>query len=82
LNIIQRIRKVTGLSQSKFSDLIDVKVSTIRQWERNGASPPSYVPKLILRTLIAEDNEYNEEELKVLQQWYNEQNDTRRRPHS
>lgn len=78
MNIIQKIRKITGLSQSKFSDLMGIKVSTIRQWERNGATPPKYVVRLILRTLIAEENEYNEEELKVLQQRCCEQDDIRR----
>ena len=36
---IQEIRKATGLSQAQFAAVIDVQVSTLRNWEQGRRSP-------------------------------------------
>ncbi len=75
MNIIKEIRGVTGLSQGQFAKLFEVSRNTVIKWDQGTAKPPMYVPKMMLRILIAEENEYNEEELKVLQQRCCEQDD-------
>jgi len=36
---VKEIRNQTGLSQSKFSKLIDVKLATLRNWEQSRREP-------------------------------------------
>ena len=78
MNIIKRLRSITGLSQSKFAKLFGIPIRNIQKWEIHQAEPTRYLQEMMLRVLIAEENDFNEEELKVLQQWYSEQNDSRR----
>lgn len=54
MNDIQLLRSYTGLSQSKFSEYMGIPVSTIRQWERDGARPPKYIPEMIRRIMVLE----------------------------
>lgn len=77
-NIIKEIRSITGLSQGKFAKLFNIPTRTLQRWEIHQAEPTVYIQEMMLRILIAEENEYNEEELKVLQQRCCEQDDIRR----
>ena len=37
---VRAIRAATGLSQSKFAELLSIEVSTLRNWEQGWANPP------------------------------------------
>lgn len=50
---IKEIRQATGLSQSKFADLISVNVDTLRNWEQGRRSPTG--PAKALLRAIAND---------------------------
>ena len=47
---VKEIRKATGLSQTQFCDLIDVRVSTLRNWEQ-GRREPTGPAKALLRAI-------------------------------
>ena len=51
MNEVQKMRKLTGLSQSKFANHFGIPVCTIRQWERNGARPSKYLLVMMARIL-------------------------------
>lgn len=40
---IRDMRRATGLSQSRFADLFDVPVATLKDWEIGRRTPPDYV---------------------------------------
>ncbi len=44
---IKEMRKITGLSQVKFSKKYNVPVRTLQDWEAGKSSPPSYVIELL-----------------------------------
>lgn len=44
---IKEIRKMTGLSQAKFSKKYNVPVRTLQNWEAGKNSPPLYVIELL-----------------------------------
>ncbi|MDU2941116.1 MAG: helix-turn-helix domain-containing protein [Enterobacteriaceae bacterium] len=50
---IKKIRQATGLSQSKFADLISVNGDTLRNWEQGRRSPTG--PAKALLRAIAND---------------------------
>lgn len=50
---VQRIRKKTGLSQSRFAQLLGVSLRTLQEWEQ-GRRVPSGAARTLL--LIAEKN--------------------------
>ncbi|MBN6046396.1 helix-turn-helix domain-containing protein [Citrobacter sp. ku-bf4] len=50
---IKEIRQASGLSQSKFADLISVNVDTLRNWEQGRRSPTG--PAKALLRAIAND---------------------------
>lgn len=50
---IQGIRHATGLSQEKFAALIEVSLSTLRNWEQ-GQREPSGPAKVLLGALLAD----------------------------
>lgn len=52
---INELRKMTGLSQSKFANLFNIPVSNLQHWEQGVSSPPGYVNLLIERVIIAEN---------------------------
>lgn len=52
---IKELRQRTGLSQSQFADYFEIPVRTIQKWERNGSTPPEYIPKMMERILDLED---------------------------
>lgn len=49
--IIVNMRKVTGLSQARFAELLDIPVANIQKWEQGVSAPPDYVKRLIYRDL-------------------------------
>ena len=53
---IKAIRHASGLSQSRFADLISVSVDTLRNWEQGRRSPTG--PAKALLRAIANDPEH------------------------
>jgi len=47
---IKKIRKATGLSQSKFAAIIDVQLGTLRNWEQ-GRREPTGPAKALLKAI-------------------------------
>lgn len=47
---VKNIRRATGLSQAKFADIVDVRVSTLRNWEQ-GRREPTGPAKALLRAI-------------------------------
>ena len=47
---VKEIRNATGLTQDKFSKLIDVKMGTLRNWEQ-GRREPTGAAKALLRLM-------------------------------
>ena len=47
---VKQIRAATGLSQAKFAHLIDVQVTTLRNWEQ-GRREPTGPAKALLRAI-------------------------------
>ncbi len=48
---IKELRMMTGLSQVKFAELLDIPVKYISKWEQGEAAPPEYVFRLIKTVL-------------------------------
>lgn len=44
---IKEIRQSTGLSQSKFCDLLNIPIRTLKDWEQGLRKCPVYVAELI-----------------------------------
>ena len=44
---IKKMRKMTGLSQVKFSKKYNVPVRTLQDWEAGKSNPPPYVIELL-----------------------------------
>jgi len=57
MNEIQKIRKKTGLSQSKFAEHFGIPVRTIQKWEIGQATPPHYVIQMMKRLILFEQSE-------------------------
>ena len=53
---IKELRRKMGISQSEFSGLFGIPLSTLRKWEQGIASPPEYVLRLIARSVPAADD--------------------------
>ena len=51
---IKELRKLTGLSQEKFSSLYGIPKRTIENWETGKRNPPDYVINLLER-VVKED---------------------------
>ncbi len=47
---VKEIRKITGLTQTKFCDLIDVNLGTLRNWEQ-GRREPTGPARALLRAI-------------------------------
>lgn len=48
---IRELRDTTGLSQSKFTALFHIPVSTLQDWEHGRRKPPEYVVFMISELL-------------------------------
>lgn len=51
---IRSLRKVTGLSQTKFGELYGIPMRTIQNWENGVSEAPEYVIRLLER-VVEED---------------------------
>ena len=60
---IKQIRKLTGLSQSKFAEAYGVPLRTLQGWEMGRPVPPFVLHLLerIVKIDIEEGRDYNEE---------------------
>jgi DNA-binding transcriptional regulator YiaG len=47
---VRAIRAVTGLSQAKFAELLDIEVATLRNWEQ-GRREPTGAARALLRAI-------------------------------
>lgn len=57
MDTIKDLRTKTGLTQQEFADKYNIPVRTIQKWERNGSTPPEYIPKLIGSSIFLEGTE-------------------------
>jgi transcriptional regulator with XRE-family HTH domain len=48
---IKEMRMQTGLSQSRFANLFDIPIATLRDWEQERRKPPVYVINMIQEIL-------------------------------
>ena len=48
---IRELRLQTGLSQSKFAQMFEVPVPTLKDWEQQRRNPPAYVINM-MRTIL------------------------------
>ena len=48
---IREARLAAGLTQRKMSELLEIPLRTIEQWEAGTRKPPIYVEKLIIEKL-------------------------------
>ena len=47
---VRAVRRLTGLSQSKFAELLDIELSTVRNWEQ-GRRQPTGPARALLRAI-------------------------------
>ena len=48
---IREARIAAGLTQRKMSELLEIPLRTIEDWERGRSKPPIYVEKLVVEKL-------------------------------
>lgn len=60
-NIIQTVRENLGLTQVQLSNLVNVPVKTIRNWEQNIRVPADYIIELVLDYVLR----YNGEQISI-----------------
>lgn len=48
---IKELRIYTGLSQSKFAQMFDIPVATLKDWEQGRRNPPGYVVNM-MKTIL------------------------------
>ena len=48
---VRELRLQTGLSQSKFAQLFDIPVPTLKDWEQGRRNPPAYVINM-MKTIL------------------------------
>lgn len=53
-NWLKKIRKETGLSQSKFAAKFGIPTRTLQEWEQGRKNPPNYVKEMIKKILELE----------------------------
>ena len=53
---VKEIRKITGLSQARFSKMYDIPRRTIEDWERGISTPPAYLINLLERAVKEDFN--------------------------
>lgn len=51
MNELKIARKRADLTQQEMSELLDIPVRTIQDWESGRRKPPSYVEKLVINEL-------------------------------
>ena len=50
---IKEARLIAGLTQKQVSDLLDIPLRTIENWESECRTPAAYVEKLIVEKLLS-----------------------------
>jgi DNA-binding transcriptional regulator YiaG len=45
--IIQNIRRKTGLSRTEFSQKYGIPLRTLEEWESGRRTPPEYIPRML-----------------------------------
>lgn len=60
---IKEMRSQTGFSQSKFAEMFDIPVATLKDWEQGRRTPPVYVTNMIKTILEFKGLVTNEEYL-------------------
>ena len=50
---IKEARLIAGLTQKQVSDLLDIPLRTIENWESESRTPAAYVEKLIVEKLLS-----------------------------
>lgn len=55
---IKEIRQATNLTQKEFAKKFGIPLSTLRKWEQNESSPPSYVRNFLINSLPESNSEY------------------------
>lgn len=48
---VRKLRLQTGLSQSKFAKMFEIPVSTLKDWEQERRTPPTYVINM-MKTIL------------------------------
>lgn len=48
---VKELRLQTGLSQSKFANMFDIPVATLKDWEQERRNPPGYVINMMTTIL-------------------------------
>ena len=52
--LLEEMRKETGLSQKKFADKVGIPFRTIQDWELGNRIPPEYVVEMLAKTIALE----------------------------
>ena len=47
MEIIQNIRRKTGLSRTEFSQKYGIPLRTLEEWESGRRTPPEYIPRML-----------------------------------
>ncbi len=50
---IKEARQAAGLTQRQMSELLEIPLRTIENWESESRTPPPYVEKLIVEKLMS-----------------------------
>ena len=53
---IKEIRRSTGLTQKAFAEMFGIPLNTLRKWEQHEAAPPTYLVRLIAKSLPSPEN--------------------------
>jgi len=61
---IKKLRKKTGLSQSKFAAKFGIPVRTLQQWEQGISAPPEYLVRMMAYIMLLEERDENNEQSK------------------
>ena len=50
-NAIKEIRTAAGITQKEFSDIFDIPIDTVKNWDTGRRKPPEWAEKLIIEKL-------------------------------
>lgn len=60
-DVCRKLRTEAGLSMAKMSELTEIPIRTIEDWERGKRTPPSYVQKFVIEDLTKRKEVQNNE---------------------
>lgn len=55
MKTIKQLRKISNMSQKRFSEYLHIPLKDIQNWEQELRTPPSYIPELIERIMRNDD---------------------------